>query len=743
MGRTDLPQYLHACELVRNAIPYLTGGAYRRPGTFHEDRYDATTDYAPRLIPFIVSKSEAYMLLFSKAVGGNGEILAYRPTSNTAVSTKSTATGAHPYDRATAGNVSTIGYYDEWRDVRYTQSADVMWLVHPRYKPYKLSRTAVDTFALAAFDNGLTGATFRDAWPYRPQNLTAITLAINTDTVGTGRTVTASAAFFNSAHVGAVFKSDDGSGTIGCFRVTAFTNSTTVTVEVMVALGTTGARLTWWESAWSDYRGWPSNVCFFLNRLAYSGWLYQPDSIAFSETADYGQMSVAAHVSSDEAGDGSTHPTGSQPFSATLLSQQLNMIEWMAPERSLLLGTTGDEILIDRAVSTAGFGADNIQAVSLTHYGSANYQAARIGSEIVFVLPSAKEIRSLVFNNFEQTYNAEPIQLLYDEYPRTDTTQYTTGSRRYRDFAWDITRNTLWCCDTAGNLFGMTRERRLDVAAWHSHRIGGYDSTKTGGRLGSTTTITVDPAYEVCAGSVLSVAVLPNPSIGIQDVWVVVKRKSGASWFYDVERMIGEHIAYDSVLNVINNGVGNYLVDGAAFTTGDFPSTEDHVFAVGTHLNGQVPIGVASNTKGLFPVTGDAVSSGNTTMQTPYPTGLATEATAVAWGYAFNPIIKPVRPEAGSQIGTSQGAIKRIHRATFRFYRTMHAKVGRDAANLESIEFRTGSQPMGESAELFTGDKSLPVHCDYDRDGYLYVTQDAPLPFALMSIIAEGDTYDG
>jgi hypothetical protein len=39
-GRTDLPQYQAACKTLRNMIPRLSGGAYRRPGTFFEKALD-------------------------------------------------------------------------------------------------------------------------------------------------------------------------------------------------------------------------------------------------------------------------------------------------------------------------------------------------------------------------------------------------------------------------------------------------------------------------------------------------------------------------------------------------------------------------------------------------------------------------------------------------------------------------------------------------------------------------------
>lgn len=743
LGRTDLPQYLHACETLRNMIPRLSGGAYRRPGALMEQEIDGATDYAPGLIPFVVSKTEAYCLMFSKLAGGNGYVLASRPTANTSASADSTVSGTHPYLAATAANVATVGYYDEWHDVQYVQSADVLYLVHPRYKPYRISRTAVDTFAIAAFDNGLTGATFRDAWPYLRQNQTAITMAISNAAVGAGRTLTASASFFDASHVGAVFKSDDGAGAYGCCRVTAYISATQVTVENMVAFGSTAARLTWWESAWSDYRGWPRSIAIYSRRIAYGGTKYQPDTIHLTERNDYNQLSEQAHLWSETKGDGTTDPLGDDAFAYTLNSNELNLIQFQSAGDALTVGTLGQDWVLARLVDTDDFNVGNVNASSKTAYGAAYLRVVRAGNELMFADPSGEQIQAFVFNQNEQSYVAEPIQLLFDHYPKVDLSNYT-GNRRFRVMAWDRTRKTLWCCDTAGNLFAMTRDRSLGVTAWSTHRMGGYDESVTGGTIGSGGTLTVDPAYYAPRGSVISLAVVPNPLIGTDDVWLAVKQKINGAWKYHVQRIIGKEFPNDTAYKYVNHGNGNYMVDEAVFNTNDYPLAEDYVFAVGTHLRAETPVGMASSANGLFKVNGSAVDgSGNSTLQTNYPPSFTTEAYAVVFGLGYDSIVKPVRIEAGSQIGSAQAAIKRIHKASVRFFRTMSAKAGTSSSNVKQIQFRQGSTPMNKSAEIYTGDKEFQPEGDYDVDGYLYLLQDQPLPFSIVSIVAEGMTYDG
>lgn len=421
-------------------------------------------------------------------------------------------------------------------------------------------------------------------------------------------------------------------------------------------------------------------------------------------------------------------------FTVTLAEQQVNLINWLSADKTLLVGTLNDEFVIDRGTG-AWFGCDSINVVRQSSYGSSLYQPVRVGRELIFCRSNMHELTSIVFDEVQQAYVDESIQLLYDEFPKSDA--YAT--RKYRSFAWDRSRRTLWCCDTDGNLFALTRDRQLQITAWHSHQLGGYDDTITDSAVGTGFDTTLDPSYVGHAGYVVSLCVLPNPILGTDDVWLAVKRKVDGNWRYSFERMIGAYTNMSSAFSP--DIVDSFLLDCSLSSLSDYPFTEDYDFTA-TDFEGETLAGIASNSNGIFGCTFSAVSSGSTTMQKPYPTGIASEITSVVMGYKFDSIVIPVRPDAGSQIGSGQGAVKRIHKATVRFYKTLAAKVGADDDNLETLVFRKGDTPMGESPDLFTGDKAVYVDCDYDTDGYLTIKTDEPLPFAVTSISMEGDLYD-
>ena len=70
-------------------------------------------------------------------------------------------------------------------DIKFAQSADVMYITHPEHEVEKLSRTGHTAWTLTDVD--FTNGPFQDA------NITTTTLTPSTHTTGTGRTLTASA----------------------------------------------------------------------------------------------------------------------------------------------------------------------------------------------------------------------------------------------------------------------------------------------------------------------------------------------------------------------------------------------------------------------------------------------------------------------------------------------------------------------------------------------------------------------
>ena len=133
-GRVDTARYQISLKTCRNVITKPTGGAVKRPGTIFRGEVKDSSKRV-RLVPFIYSTEIKYLI----EMGHNymrfwvgGALL--RDGSNNIVEV------ATPYDQTMIG------------DVRFTQSADVLYLVHPTVRPKELRRIAADDFDLVDFN---------------------------------------------------------------------------------------------------------------------------------------------------------------------------------------------------------------------------------------------------------------------------------------------------------------------------------------------------------------------------------------------------------------------------------------------------------------------------------------------------------------------------------------------------------------------------------------------------------------
>jgi hypothetical protein len=732
---------------MKNALPLPGGGAMRRPGTFHGYEYsEAAAVLAPRLIPFVVAQGEAYALAVFpyNAVAASGGQVEFFRRGPAGMGGYGTVTGTHTWSANRQLSLFLGSYnstpYDEVHDVQFVQSADVMWLVHPASRPKKLTRTARDTFTMVDFDSGLSAADTKKAYPWLPFNTTTTTIQVSNHAVGSGRTILTSAAVFSSVHVGAYFKIQHAS-VVGMIKITAVNTPGWAVADVIIACDPGTANNTptaiWAEAAWSDYRGWPRAVGIYQNRLVYGGTRSHPDSLWYSDAFNYGKLEPTSDT------DPRSSPTGYMAFTNELGSLRLNQIQWIASGETQVTGTIGEEWITTVERSDLGFGCDNCANRLSSAYGSSYSQAVRGGNEIFHCAQSADEVRALVFSDSEKSYQGEPVQQFFDHFPKPEL-RNSASIRKYRSFIWDNTRSILWCLDSWGRWFGMTRDRTQRITAWHQHELGGYDASTLGAgvNLGGGV-LTYDPIYFSPSGSIVSMASIPNAGNGVNDLFIISRRKINGSWKYHLEIMIGKGFQSDTAYSVQSQTLNSLVDDALQATMGAGYAAADANYTGANVLEGIIPVGTAGGVKGFFKITGTVVTAGAFTADTMNLPDAGTAEYTLTFGRNYTTVIEPMRPEAGSIIGTAQGAIKKIHKITLRFWRTLWAKVGRDEDNdMDEVEFHQGPDLIGLSPELFEGDKTQEFDGDYDRNGFVRIICDEPLPFCLVGIISEGMTYD-
>ena len=160
-GQVDFKKYNNGVEIMENMTVFTQGGASRRYGTrFVKEVKDSSK--ITRLIPFEFNIEQSYVLEF-----GDQYIRFYKDNGQI------TSSGS-AYEIATPFTESML------YEIQFTQSADVMYIVHETLKPRKLSRTGHTSWTLTEveFQNG----------PYLDTNESSITFASSATGVGTGRT---------------------------------------------------------------------------------------------------------------------------------------------------------------------------------------------------------------------------------------------------------------------------------------------------------------------------------------------------------------------------------------------------------------------------------------------------------------------------------------------------------------------------------------------------------------------------
>lgn len=176
-----------------------------------------------------------------------------------------------------------------------------------------------------------------------------------------------------------VLSLDYASGSIdGICKVTSFTSTTDVDIQVLKDFGSTDATINWYEGSWSDARNHPTSLDFVEGRLFFGG----EDEIWGSVSDAYFSFDIG--VSGDSA---SIHRTiGFGPS---------DPIKWMRVAGQLIIGTSGDEIVL----RSSSFGevlkptTANIRSGSTQ--GSAGIEPIKIDGTLYFVQRSGIKLYSL------------------------------------------------------------------------------------------------------------------------------------------------------------------------------------------------------------------------------------------------------------------------------------------------------------------------------------------------------------
>lgn len=527
-GRSDTQQYYQSAAEILNMNVEFYGGVKKAPGTYFVAEVK-TSSLSTRIKRFVFSDTQAYILEFGNKYirfykdGGpiletHKDISGFVPATGVVTATshgytdgdkiyiseivgttelndrcflvanKTTHTFTLTDMDGVAINTSAFTAYSsagiaekvytlttgvdyltaDLFELQFAQKEDVLYITHPSYPQLELTRTAHTSWTATDIDYSTGSA--RPA--LMPLNSTATQLKSSADT-GAGVTITADAAVFDfvgQGHIGSIWKLSD-----GYIKITAIASTTSATADVLYSgdLNNSATYTTsWYEGAWSIYRGFPKSVTLYENRLIFGYTSAQPQTTWESQIGAYKTFEVG------------TNSADAMSFKAD--TNEVEVINWLYPSDEILIGTVS-------GLHTLGTGS---QTTSLTPTTTRIKKKSKDGTSAII----PQQIGNIVY--YWQKYNRILREYLYsldvDNYQTNDATAFAEHISEGGIVDMDYQQSPvgiLWCVRADGKVAAFTRQIEQKVSAWSLHDTNGY--------------------YE-------SVAVIPKTSY--DEVWFVVKR---------------------------------------------------------------------------------------------------------------------------------------------------------------------------------------------------------------------------
>lgn len=660
-GRVDISRYTNAVALASNFFVRKEGGLTKRPGlVFVGEVADSTK--RSRLIPFQVSTEAAYALEFGDEV------------------MRIIKQGGYLLD-AQSDIIEVVTPYAEadLPALKFTQSADVLYLAHPDHAPRKLSRADELTWTLevidfvpdlaapvasgAAWSGGTEDGTtteeyvvtaFRDDTSEESVASNAVTVTRNAVWTA-GEEVTVSWASVTDATDYNIYKNIAGVyGYIGTSTTTSFKDR-----NYTPDAGDTP------PVARNPFEGdnHPGTVEFFEDRLVWAASTSAPQTVWGSKTADYQNHRT------------SSPPKATDAVEFTINARQVNKVQHMLALNDLILLTTG-------AVWAASGGGENqpltpasIQAKVQSYAGSSDVRPLLIDDSALYVEAKQRGVRDLFYTFASDSFTGQDLSIM---------ARHLFENRQIEEWAFARAPHSIaWCVMSDGAMLSLTYVREHEVWGWCRHEtVGEFESVCSIGE-------------------------------GNEDaVYVIVKREIDGETKRYVERMASREISAPTEAFFVDCGL---TYEGAATTT---LSGLDHLEGMEVAVVGDGDV-----------LPRRTVTDGSITLQSP--------VTSASVGLPYTAEIETLDMEAQIQGGlaTRKQVVKKVH---LKLKDTRGLFVGeKRGAQLDEIKQRSTEMNYGQAIALFTGWEEITVRGAWGKGGRVYIQSPDPMPAEVLTILPE------
>ena len=733
-ARQDLQKYATGVKTMKNFYVLPHGAAVNRPGTYF---IAATKDQSKRsrLIPFQYSQEQAYAIEF-----GHQYCRFYRDGGQV-------ISGGAPYEIASPYAAADLAM------LKFTQSADVMYLVHPKYKPKVLSRLADTNWTITDFNC--------EEGPFAPVNLTLTTI---TPSALTGNiTLTASAGVFNAGQVGALFKLEHdveaqtlsaalgGVGATGAVKGQGQWSLTThgiwtgkICLEKSEDNGATWKRLRTY-GAKDEYNVIASGTEDELVLLRVRAFTWASGSVSIDlqfepytaigivritgvSDSTHASATVIKELGSTAATDtwseGAWSESRGWPAANVFYQNRLVFGNTAKEPQTLWASKTGDYTnfavsspVVDDDAITTPLVSERVNAIrslkamseilGLTaggHWkiGPGGDSSALTPTSVAAVQQGyygASALDPLIIGNrilYTQEKGSTVRDIGYDfqsdSYMGNDLTllaEHLFRNRKIVEWAYQQEPNGVIWCICDDGML-------LGFTYLREQEVWGWHRHETDGTFESVCTI---------------------PGEDRDEVWFIVNRTINGQTRRYVEQMAARMTTTEPV--------DQYFVDCGLSYNGIPVKT----FSGLGHLEGKtVSILADGNVHPKQVVTGGSIT-------------LSGAASKVHIGLGYVCDLETLNVDFPTKTGTIQTRYKRITKATLRVENTRGAFIGPSFDKLYELKMRS-HETWGAPITLFTGDKDMQFNTGSDREGHVCVRMSDPLPITILAIVAEV-TMDG
>lgn len=365
------------------------------------------------------------------------------------------------------------------------------------------------------------------------------------------------------------------------------------------------------------------------------------------------------------------------PIEYVLASGSIDAIQWIQSFGDLLIGTSGAEYKVtgDNGVITP----KNVSIVSQSYWGSSGgLTPLIIGNSIMHVQRHGARVRDLFYSLEKDGYAGNDLSIM---------APHLFDGHSILQWAYQQTPGSnIWCVRDDGVLLCLTYMKEHDIFGWSQH---------------------------ITDGKFVSVMSMSGDDSDV--IMCVVKRSVGGVDHWFLERMAEPFMPMTAIEDA-------FFVDCGVTRSSAEPV--EVVSGLG-HLEGREVSVLADGS----PVEGMVVKNGSITL--PYA------AKKVQAGLRFSSVLALLPVEADTKAGSTLGKMRAYGKCLVRLFRSVGGKYGSREDELYDLPFLPSY--YGEPCEPFSGDIEFNPNSGQEADTTVWLVQDRPMPFHVVSVMCSVD----